>query len=171
MTAPVRRRVTSGRLPGAIALVALWCALWGSWSPVTVATGFVLAAAAGAIGWGVPAVRVRPVPLLRLAGVVLVDLVRSTWVVATEVLTPTDRTDEAIVRIDADVAAGVHRFVLAVAITLTPGTAVVGCEEGCLDVHLLHRERADDVVRHVHELVELVESAFLVDHHRLGGRS
>lgn len=104
----------------------------------------------------------RIAPLFRLLGIVLGDLVRSTINVAREVLTPTDHTDEAIVRVDTGPAGARHLLLLTVAVTLTPGTAVVDVdpETGVLTLHVLHADTAPAVRRHIARLVELADRAF-----------
>ena len=160
MIASMRRLMTPAWLPAAAGMVVLWCSLWGNWSVANVLSGLAIVTVARSAGLVPEVPALRFVPLMRLLAVVFVDLVRSTWVVASEVLTPTDSTDETLVRVDVDVTEGVQRFVIVVAITLTPGTAVVGVEEGCVEVHLLHRERRDELVEHVHELTELIDATF-----------
>jgi multicomponent Na+:H+ antiporter subunit E len=164
--ASIQRLMTPGWLPAAAGMVVLWCALWGNWSVANVLSGVAIVTVARSAGLVPSAPLPRFRPMMRLLGFVLVDLVRSTVVVAAEVLTPTDSTDETIIRVDTDVADGLQRFVMVVAITLTPGTAVVGVEEGCIEMHLLHRERTDELIEHVRELTALVDATF---GHRPGG--
>jgi multicomponent Na+:H+ antiporter subunit E len=101
------------------------------------------------------------VPLLQLIWLVAVDLVVSTAVVVREVLTPTDFTDEAIIAIPIPPAGRVHLFLSYVAITITPGTAVVAAEADASVVylHVLHADRRDEVEAHVLQLFDLAERA------------
>lgn len=145
-----------------LALTALWCGLWREISVANVVAGLVLSTAVLASGVGTPTTgRIRIRPTLRLIGVVLVDLVTSTIDVAREVLDPADTTDEAIIAVAVDDEARHHLLLLVIAITLTPGTAVVDADPdtGTLYLHLLHAERRDDVVRHVHRLSDLAGQA------------
>jgi multisubunit Na+/H+ antiporter MnhE subunit len=102
--------------------------------------------------------------MVKLAAIVALDLVRSTFHVVWEILTPTDYTDEAIIAIDPPVDARSHLLLLVVAITVTPGTAVIDTDEetGRLYLHLLHAEAADEVTAHVHRVAELACRAFPV---------
>ncbi len=156
-------RFTLRRVLIVLALAAAWCALWGTVSAANIASGLVVGSVASFAGG--PAVGgVRPVPLAKLVWVVCKDLVVSTAVVVREVLTPTDYTDEAIIAFDVTDAARRHLLFLYVAITVTPGTAVVaGADDAStMYLHVLHNDRCDDVVEHVHLLVSLVVEAFPV---------
>jgi multicomponent Na+:H+ antiporter subunit E len=85
--------------------------------------------------------------------------------VAWEILTPTDYTDEAIIAVDTQVESRSHLLMLVVAITVTPGTAVVDtdADTGRLYLHLLHAEKADAIVAHVQRLADLACRALPVD--------
>lgn len=159
MRFPIRRPLI------AVGLVAAWCALWGEVTFANVASGVVLAAAISMshLGNDHPG-GLRIVPLVRFAALVAVDLVVSTVQVAREVLTPTDYTAEAIIAVDVPMAARSHFLLLVVAVTLTPGTAVVDGDPdtGRLYLHLLHAERRDEVEAHVRRLAELACAALPV---------
>lgn len=160
-----RRHVSLRRGFAVAALVFAWCALWERVSVANVLSGLVVAMVVLVLagppadddgpGW------IRPIPLLRFLGLVAADMARSTVGVAHEVLTPTDYTDESIVAVDLPSAARRHRLLLIVAVTVTPGTAVVDtdAETGALYLHLLHHERADDTLAHVRRLAELACAA------------
>ncbi len=146
------------RLATVAALTATWCVLWGSFSVANLASGFVVAATTVGLGLGTAAVGgVRLGPLLELLWVVAVDLVRSTVDVAVEILTPTDRTEESIVAAQLPLRSRDHFLLLIVAITLTPGTAVVDgdLDTGTLYLHILHDRRRNDTLRHVERLADL----------------
>lgn len=161
------RRVAS--LRGALivaVLTAVWCSLWNDWSTANLLSGVALAIAIRLSGVGPPGRGgIRVVPLLRFVGLVAVDLVRSTANVAWEVLTPTDRTDEAIIEVRPMIDARSHFLMLVIAITVTPGTAVVDTDPdtGALYLHILHSEHADEVRRHVEQLAELACAALPLD--------
>jgi len=158
MTARLRLLVTVRRLLTIAALVAAWCALWGSVSVANVASGLTVAIGAVVVAGGQPgAGHLRLVPLLHFVWLVAVDLVRSTFKVAWEILTPTDYTDEAIIAVDTETDARSHLLLLVVAITVTPGTAVVDTDPdtGRLYLHVLHAEDADEIVAHVKRLAAL----------------
>lgn len=146
------------RLATIVALTLVWCGLWGSISSANVLTGAAIAVAINASGVGTPGTGgIRPWPLLRLVGVVAVDLVKSTVNVAAEIITPIDSTDESIVAVEVSVPTKDHLLLLVIAVTLTPGTAVVDAdpETGTMYLHLLHDKRRDETVAHVHQLAEL----------------
>lgn len=144
-----------------VALTAAWCALWGSVSAANVLSGLVVSA--GAVTLGMPARPggIRIVPLMQLTWLVAVDLVVSTAVVVREVLTPTDFTDEAIIAIPIPPGGRVHLFLAYVAITITPGTAVVAAEADAsvVYVHVLHADRRDEVEAHVLTLFDVAQRA------------
>ncbi|MCY4258314.1 MAG: Na+/H+ antiporter subunit E [bacterium] len=155
-----------------VGLVAVWCGLWGSVSVANVASGLLVAVFALALGFGVPSsLGVRVVPLVRLGWLVGVDLVKSTFTVAAEVLTWADNTAESIVAVPVSVGGRMHFLLLVVAITLTPGTAVVDTDstEGIIYLHLLHHERRAETIAHVQELVELAALALSPGIERAGG--
>jgi multisubunit Na+/H+ antiporter MnhE subunit len=82
-----------------------------------------------------------------------------------EILTPIDYTDETIIAVDTQAEARSHLFLLVVAITLTPGTAVVDTDPdtGRLYIHLLHADAEPQVIEHVRQLAELACQAFPSD--------
>lgn len=145
-----------------IGLVAVWCALWGGVSVANVLSGTALAVVVLGAGAGTSSRGgVRIVPLSKFVGLVAVDLVLSTANVVREVLTPTDYTDESIIAVTLPGESKHHLLLLVVAVTVTPGTAVVEADpdSGTLYLHLLHHDRRDDTVRHVERLAELACAA------------
>jgi len=154
----VRSLLTPRRLATLALLVIAWCALWGSVSVANVLSGTLIAVAATMFS-GVDRTSggLRIVPLLHFVWLVAVDLVVSTASVAWEILTPTDYTDEAIIAVDTGIASRSHFLMLVVAITVTPGTAVIDSDSdtGRLYLHLLHAEKAPEIEQHVRHLAEL----------------
>jgi multicomponent Na+:H+ antiporter subunit E len=155
----VSRRFTLRRLITVAGLVFTWCALWGEASFANLASGIVVATlvSGGSIGTsGRGRIRIRP--LVRFGILVAIDLVVSTVSVAREILTPTDHTDEAIIAVPVPTDTRSHFLLLIVAITVTPGTAVVDTDPdtGTLYLHLLHAERRQATEAHVRELAQLV---------------
>lgn len=157
------------RLMTIVALTFAWCALWGVFSFANVASGLVVGTivssrlfATGVVGG------VRPVPLLKFFGLVAWDLVVSTVGVAREILTPTDYTEEGIVAVDVPAGTRSHFLLLIIAITVTPGTAVVDGDpdSGRLYLHLLHVNRCEATIAHVRELAELACQALPVSGHQ-----
>lgn len=154
----MKSRITFRNACTVAALTIAWCGLWGSFSVANLLSGLLVSALIVASGIGTPGVGgVRFIPLLRLLWLVLVDLVTSTLDVAVEILTPTDRTQEAVIAVDLPPESRSHLLLMVVAITLTPGTAVVDADPstGTLYLHLLHVDRMDATIAHVHELARL----------------
>lgn len=154
----LRALLTPRRLLTIALLVGAWCALWGSVSIANVLSGTLIAVAATLFsGVDRNAGGLRLVPLLYFVWLVVVDLVVSTVHVAWEILTPTDYTDEAIIAVDTNIAARSHFLMLVVAITVTPGTAVIDSDGGTgrLYLHVLHAEKAAEIEHHVRHLAEL----------------
>ena len=153
-----RALLTPRRLLTVALLVGAWCALWGDVSIANVLWGTIVAVAATVFsGVDRNAGGLHIVPLLHFVWLVAVDLVVSTVQVAWEILTPTDYTDEAIIAVDTSLGARPHFLMLVVAITVTPGTAVIDsdADTGRLYLHLLHADKADEIVRHVRQLADL----------------
>ncbi len=147
-------------------LVVAWCALWGSVSVANVLSGTLIAVAATLFsGVDRNSGGLHIVALLHFVWLVMVDLVVSTVQVAWEILTPTDYTDEAIIAVDTDIGSRSHFLMLVVAITVTPGTAVIDsdADTGRLYLHLLHAERAPEIEQHVRHLAELACRALPVN--------
>lgn len=146
------------RLLTVVMLTLAWCALWGSLSFANIVSGAVVGflvsgrlVGTDGTGW------VRPGPLLHFGALVAVDLAQSTVSVAREILTPTDYTEEGIVAVDMPPGTRAHLLLMIVAVTVTPGTAVVDADPdtGRMYLHLLHLDRAEATVEHVLELAEL----------------
>jgi multicomponent Na+:H+ antiporter subunit E len=135
-----------------VALVGAWCALWESISFANVLSGVAVAVPAVLFaGSRTNGSTIRIVPAAKLVWLVTVDLVKSTIDVVWEILTPIDYTDERIMAVDTQVEARNHLLLLVVAITLTPGTAVVDTDPdtGTLYIHLLHADAEPQVIEHV----------------------
>ena len=140
----------------------VWVALWGELSVANLLAGLLI----GALSiWVVPlggprggAVMVRPGRLLRFLGYFLWALVRSSAVVAWEIVTPGDRTYQGIIELPLETTNLGVATLIANAISLTPGTLTLEVHEEPLRlyVHVLHL-RDLDVVRddldHLHRLV------------------
>lgn len=162
----MRRRwihmATPRRLLTVVGLTLAWCALWGEISWANVLSGAIVGSVALSVGVGGSGRGgVRIGALMRLVAAVSVDLVVSTFTVAREVLTPTDHTAEGIIAVPISAPAKHHLLLLFVAITVTPGTAVVAAEAdgSVLYLHVLHRDRREAVEQHVRRLAELACTA------------
>ena len=148
--------------PRRVVLVAIlavsWSALWGDLSWANALAGLAVGLAVVATGMCPPGQgSLRIGPLVRFTALVARDLVVSTVQVAREILTPTDHTDEAIIRVDVPADTRSHLLLLVVAITVTPGTAVVDADPdtGALYLHVLDHSRHEQVRAHVSRLAEL----------------
>ena len=162
----LRALSTPRRLLAVALLVTAWCALWGSVSVANIASGTLVAVAATLFaGTDRNADGLRIVPLLHFLWLVVGDLVVSTVQVAWEILTPTDYTDEAIIAVDTNLESRAHFLMLVVAITVTPGTAVIDtdADTGRLYLHLLHAEKAQEIQQHVRQLADLACRALPVN--------
>ena len=147
------------------ALTAAWLALWQTISFANIASGLVVSSAVIFAGLGTAGKgSIRPVALLHLLGVVTLDLIQSTASVARAVLSPTDRTDEAVIGIDLPPGGADHLLLFTLAITLTPGTAVIDADkdDGIIYVHLLNSADTQATIAHVHRLVDLANAALPV---------
>ncbi len=162
----LRALLTPRRLLTIAVLVGAWCALWGTVSVANVLSGTLVAVAATLFaGVDRNAGGLRILALLHFVWLVAVDLVVSTVNVAWEILTPTDYTDEAIIAVDTNIEARSHFLMLVVAITVTPGTAVIDsdADTGRLYLHLLHAEKAPEIELHVQHLAALACRALPVN--------
>lgn len=139
----------------------VWVALWGDLSVANLLAGIVI----GLVSvWLVPlggasgAVSLRPLALLRFLGYFLWALVRSSAVVAWEIVTPGDRTYQGIIEMRLDTTNLGVATLIANAISLTPGTLTLEVREDPLRlyVHVLHLRDMDAVraeLDHLHRLV------------------
>ena len=158
----VRRLWSVRRLVTVVGLTLAWCALWGTISVANVASGVAVSLVALLLGVGGSGRGgIRIVPLAHFTWLVAVDLVGSTITVVREVLTPTDHTEEGIIAVPLPPGSDDHLLLLFVAITVTPGTAVVAAdrESSVLYLHVLHCDRRRFVVEHVNELADLAVRA------------
>lgn len=149
---------SAGHVITIIGLMFAWCGLWQDLSVTNLVVGFLLGVVIIAADFGTSGANsVRLIPLARLVWLVTVDLTTSTVSVAWEILTPTDYTKEAIIAVDVAPGSRSHYLLLTVAITLTPGTAVVDVhpEDGIMYLHLLHCDKTEETIAHVKALAEL----------------
>lgn len=127
-----------------LALVAMWLVLNGAWTVGDAMLGALVAlgAALGLARLQPPPSRWRrPLTALRLAAVVLLDIVRSNLAVAAIVLRPGSRGRVAgFVDIALDTRAPAALAALACIITATPGTAWARYDSrtNIVTIHVLH---------------------------------
>jgi multicomponent Na+:H+ antiporter subunit E len=158
-------------------LWALWLLLWGSLSPVVVVGGLLVAATV-LLAFPLPvrpgSPRPRPVRLLQLITAVLLDLVRSSAVVAWSVVRHGPRTRTAITEVPLRVRSDLEIAAIANLTSLTPGTLVVHIDRDRrrLYVHSLpvpadgSTEQAQEVVRNVERRVARVSGAAIEEEER-----
>lgn len=153
-------------------LVLGWCGLWREFSFANLVGGTALAAVVLSLNATAPTSGgLRAVPLLRLIGIVAIDLVKSTVGVAAAILSPNNKTREAIIKVTTPRNCRHHLLLLVIAITVTPGTAVVDvdADNGTLYLHLLRFDQAPAVREHVAQLAKLADQALPIsDVRRLG---
>ena len=138
-------------------LTVLWMALWESISWANVAGGLAVAGLAVYLAPAAPAsgrLTVRPLALLHLLGYFMWKLVEASVIVAWEVITPRDRTNEAVVAIPIK---STDRFMIttvANAVSLTPGTLILEIRENptILYMHVLHFKSLEAVRADVRRL-------------------
>jgi len=154
------------RWPQILWLTVVWILLWGRVSP-TIVVGGVLTAVIVTALFPLPlAARLpmRPWPLLRLVGFLLLDLVRSGWQVAVETLRYGPRSRAGIVAVPLLTDSERIVTVIAGAAALTPGSFVLQIDRpGCLlYVYALGLRSAGDaekVRRQMRRLQEIVIAA------------
>ena len=150
-------------------LVGVWVALWGRLSIANLLSGVVAATAVirlfPAVGPLPPIGRFRPIQAVAFARHFLVELVKANLVVAREVVTPTSRINEAIVRVPIAATTDTMITFVANAVSLTPGTMTVEVETDppALDVHVLHFRGVEEVRADVGKLAGYAIRAFGTD--------
>lgn len=141
-------------------LWAVWLALNSTLAPAHLLLGTLLAVALPLLlrGWiNEPrAAQRRPGTLIRLAGVVLRDIVVSNIEVARRVVGPEAAIRPAFVQVPLALADPRGISALAAIITLTPGTltADVAADQSYLTVHALHVEDAAALVATIKDRYE-----------------
>jgi multicomponent Na+:H+ antiporter subunit E len=149
-----------------VALVSIWVLAWGSLTWANLVSGVVVCAV---LYLAVPEMRhaghrvvVRPVPLARLAGRYLWDVVASNAQVAREVLRLRPRLSTAVVRVPLDGCTDEMLTALANLVIMTPGTMPVEVERDppAMYVHVLHFSDVGSVRQDVWSLRDQVLAAF-----------
>lgn len=147
------------------ALFLAWLALWGQATVGLVLLGLIVVvgvemAAVGTAGIG----KVRPIALLELIGVVVLDLIKATWTVTREIITPGDQTAEGIIAVELPTASREHFLLFTIAITVTPGTAVVDADPatGTMYIHMLYMDDWEATAEHLRRLADLADRAIPV---------
>jgi multicomponent K+:H+ antiporter subunit E len=134
----VKRRLPHPVVSGLV--LAVWLGLHASLAPIHVAGGVLLAVLVPRLLHrslnGMGRVR-RPGVALRLAGVVLWDIVTANVAVARRVLGPMSRLRPGFIEVPLDLAHPDAIALLASIIAITPGTVVADIDEARILVHVL----------------------------------
>ena len=141
-----------------IFLTLIWCGFSGNFGWLNIVFGAVIASACY---WIIPAGQyapytIRVLPLLRLLLTVLFELVKSSLIVAWEVLTPRDRAQPKIIDVPLSCTHEIERTVLANLISLTPGTLSVDFNEkdNTLLVHVMFAQDPLPTLNFIHDHLE-----------------
>lgn len=149
-------------------LLVVWVALWRDVSIANVVSGTALAVATV---WLFPpsserrSLRIKPLAMARFVGTSVWSIIKANFVVAWEVVTPTNEINEGVVAVQL---ASNHPVVITLvshAIILAPGTMVIDIDVGDeakptqLYVHVLHLRSVEDVRNDVLTLEALALAA------------
>lgn len=149
-----------------VLLVALWVALWGSWSWANVLGGIAVAAAVMVM---LPVThrpsgrtRLRPLHALVFLGYFVVKLVQANLHMAWTIVNPRSRIESGIVAVRLRGVSDGLTTVVANFITLTPGTLTLDVRRDptTLYVHVMQLGSADDVRKAVLRIEQLAIRAF-----------
>jgi multicomponent Na+:H+ antiporter subunit E len=140
------------QLPVLVWLVLVWILLWGTWSWANLLTGLVVALVVTTLLPLPPlasGARLRPLAVLAYLGWFLADLVISGAQVAWRAVSPGGPPRGAIVQVQLRADSDLLLTVVAVTVSLVPGSLVLDLdrEQGLINVHLLHVADEADVER------------------------
>lgn len=148
-------------------LAVIWAALWGSFTLVQLLVGFHLGFL---ILWllqpllgGPDSYYLRSFRAVRLVLFFLYDLILSSFRVAYDVLTPTDYSNPAILRMPLDVESDIEILLVTNLISLTPGTLSLDVtpDRKTLIVHAMFADDPDEVIRSLKDGMErMVKEVF-----------
>ncbi|GAA0798253.1 Na+/H+ antiporter subunit E [Spirilliplanes yamanashiensis] len=139
MTPRLRRR---NRIVAVAGLVAVWLLLWGSFTPLTLAGGIVLALVVLAV-FPLPPVtfagRLRPWPIAVFTALFLRDLLLASAQIAWLAIRPGPPPRSAIIAVPLRVGSDLNLTLTAEAVSLIPGSLIVEADRrtGTLYVHVL----------------------------------
>ena len=122
-------------------LTLIWCGFSGNFGWLNILLGALVASVCY---WVIPTdhyapYTIRVLPLLRLLLTVLIELIKSSLIVAWEVITPGDRAQPSIIEVPLSCEHEIERTVLANLISLTPGTLSIDLspDKSLLTVHAI----------------------------------
>ena len=142
-----------------VVLLATWLLITNSIAPGSIVMGAIVGVAVPLIThrfWEIEA-RVASIPaLLGYTGVVLVDIIRANFVVATQVVGPNRVLRSRLFELPLDLRGRLPISVLAATITLTPGTVScrVSPDQTRIWVHALHADDLDDEIAEIKQRYE-----------------
>lgn len=166
MTNGLRSIATPRGAATVVAITLMWCGLWREISAANVIAGLAVAVAVMASGIGPTASgRLNVIALVKLLAVITVDLIKATWMVAVEAITPNNNTHESIIAVALPPGHRSYGLLLTIAITITPGTAVVDISDdgSIVYLHLLYHDSRDDTVAHTLRLARMAAEAWPQD--------
>ena len=146
-------------------LVAVWCLLWGSVHPGTVAAGLLVALGVLTVG-RLPRIdgsgRGHPLLALRFVLVFLRQLVAGSVTVARQVVQPRGELHRAVVAVPVRGASDPLLTLVGNVVSLTPGTLTLEVDRprNVLYVHVLHAGDVEEVRRSIRALEALAVRAF-----------
>ncbi len=160
------------RLPALIIwLTLVWALLWGDFGLASLLSGlgvavFVVLVARPTGAHGIQLTSFHPLSAVAFVAYFLVQLVKSSFEVAWEVITPGSNVNRAIIAVPMHVNTDGLTTVVGNAITLTPGTLTVDVrragrgQPAVLYIHALHFDDVDSLRRDVLRLERLAVRAF-----------
>ena len=146
--------------------VAVWCALWSDVSVANVLWGAVVGVATTVVvplhRDQVPSLTMRPLAVLRYVVYAAWALVKSSGIVAWEVVTPGDQLNQAIVAIPLRVQSVAVATLIANTVSLTPGTLTleIRTDPMTLYVHIMHLRSIEHIRAEIGELEDYAMRAF-----------
>ncbi|MDY7100076.1 MAG: Na+/H+ antiporter subunit E [Actinomycetota bacterium] len=154
------------RLPMLIVMVLAWIALWGDLSVANLLSGTLLAVAI-VVAFSDRQARprrgtIRPVATVRFGLWFLGALIRSSVLLAWEVLTPRNRIAEGIIAVPVRGISDELTVLVANVVSLIPGTVTLEARSGerLIYVHVLHLHDVGEVHEEVLHIEELATRAF-----------
>lgn len=146
--------------------VVVWCALWSDLSVANVLWGAVVGVATTVVvplhPEQVPSLTMRPLAVLRYVVYAAWALVKSSGIVAWEVVTPGSQLNQAIVAIPLRVQSQAVATLIANTVSLTPGTLTLEIHRDpmTLYVHIMHLRSIEHIRAEVGELEDYAMRAF-----------
>lgn len=143
-----------------LSLTLVWAVLWSDLDLATLTSGVVVCVV---ILWLVPPStfgrvgRLHPGRTLALVFSTLGRLVTANVVVAREALTGGSSIEEAIIEVDIGDVSEELATLIAVSVSLAPGTVTVDVRPGLIYVHVLHATDIEGARRNLHDLAERVK--------------